>query len=126
LKGKRRFKSDLVPALILVARYFVAERDAIEALDNQLAALEQQLDEMREEGSGEDGLLVEVIEGEGEPGRLYHVQGSFDLQDWIFVGRVIALGGEFKITDPKNTAFKEEFTGEPGNRIFYRLTLPEE
>ncbi|MCC5846129.1 MAG: hypothetical protein JJU05_17915 [Verrucomicrobia bacterium] len=67
-----------------------------------------------------------VIEGEGEPGRLYHVQGSFDLQDWIFVGRVIALGGEFKITDPKNTAFKEEFTGEPGNRIFYRLTLPEE
>ncbi|MGH9176200.1 MAG: N-6 DNA methylase, partial [Vicinamibacterales bacterium] len=44
LKGKRRFKSDLVPAPILVARYFVAERDAIEALDNRLAALDQQLD----------------------------------------------------------------------------------
>src|ERR1043166_3518446 len=49
LKGKRRFKSDLVPAPILVARYFAAERDAIDALDNQLATLEQQLDEMREE-----------------------------------------------------------------------------
>ena len=35
LKGKRRFKSDLVPAPILVARYFAAERDAIEALDNR-------------------------------------------------------------------------------------------
>jgi len=66
LKGKRRFKSDLVPAPTLVARYFAAERDAIEALDNQLGALEQQLDEMREENSGEDGLLAEVIEGEGE------------------------------------------------------------
>jgi type I restriction enzyme M protein len=66
LKGKRRFRSDLVPAAILVARYFAAERDAIEALDNQLAALEQQLDEMREENSGEDGLLAEVIEGEGD------------------------------------------------------------
>jgi type I restriction enzyme M protein len=66
LNGKRRFKSDLVPASILVARYFGAERDAIEALDNQLAALEQQLDEMREENSGEDGLLSEVIEGEGD------------------------------------------------------------
>ena len=66
LKGKRRFKSDLVPAPILVARYFVAERDAIEALDNQLATLEQQLDEMREENSGEEGLLAEVIEGEGD------------------------------------------------------------
>src|SRR5206468_846409 len=66
LKGKRRFKSDLVPAPILVGRFFVAERDAIEALDNQLATLEQQLDEMREENSGEEGLLSEVIEGEGD------------------------------------------------------------
>ncbi|WP_129671244.1 class I SAM-dependent DNA methyltransferase [Candidatus Chloroploca sp. Khr17] len=66
LKGKRRFKSDLVPAPILVAKYFVAERDAIDALDNQLAMLEQQLDEMREENNGEDGLLSEVIEGEGD------------------------------------------------------------
>jgi type I restriction enzyme M protein len=66
LKGKRRFKSDLIPAPILVARYFVAEREAIEALDNQIATLEQQLDEMREENSGEEGLLVEVIEGEGD------------------------------------------------------------
>ena len=60
LKGKRRFKSDLVPAPILVARYFVAERSALEALDNQLAALEQQLDEIREE----NGLLADVIEGD--------------------------------------------------------------
>jgi type I restriction enzyme M protein len=66
LKGKRRFKSDLVPAPILVDRYFTADRDIIEALDNQLAILEQQLDEMREENSGEEGLLAEVIEGEGD------------------------------------------------------------
>ena len=66
LKGKRRFKSDLVPASILVARYFVVERSALEALDNQLAALEQKLKEMREEEGGEEGLLTEVIEGEGD------------------------------------------------------------
>jgi type I restriction enzyme M protein len=66
LKGKRRFKSDLVPAPILVAKYFVTERDEIEELDNKLATIEQQLDEMLEEHSGEEGLLAEVIEGEGE------------------------------------------------------------
>lgn len=66
LKGRRRFKSDLLPASILVARYFAAERDAIEALDNELVALEQQLDELKEEHSGEEGLLAEVIEGEGD------------------------------------------------------------
>ena len=65
LKGRRRFKSDLVPAPIVVARYFVAERDAIEEVDNHVAALAQQLDEMRQENGGEDGLLAEVIEGEG-------------------------------------------------------------
>jgi type I restriction enzyme M protein len=66
LKGRRRFKSDLIPAPVLVARYFVAERDAIEELDSQLATLEQQLDEMRDESSGDEGLLAEVIEGEGD------------------------------------------------------------
>jgi len=66
LKGKRRFKSDLIPASVLIARYFAVERDAIEAIDNKLTELEQKLDEMREEHNGEDGLLSEVIEGEGE------------------------------------------------------------
>jgi len=66
LKGRRRFKSDLIPATILVARYFAAERDAIEALDNELARLEQALDEQREEQGGEDGLLAEVVEGEAD------------------------------------------------------------
>jgi type I restriction enzyme M protein len=65
-KGKRRFKSDLVPATILIARYFVAERKVIEAIEAELAAIEQQLDERKEEQGGEDGLLAEVIEGEGD------------------------------------------------------------
>lgn len=65
-KGKRRFKSDLIPAPILIARYFIAERDAIEALEAKLADVEQQLQEMMEENSGEEGLLAEVIEGEGD------------------------------------------------------------
>ena len=65
-KGKRRFKSDLVPATILIARYFAAEQKAIEAIEAELAAIEQQLDEQKEEQGGEDGLLAEVIEGEGD------------------------------------------------------------
>ncbi|MDX9833713.1 MAG: N-6 DNA methylase [Desulfobulbus sp.] len=66
VQGKRRYKSDLVPAALLVKRFFAAERDAIERLDNELAGIEQQLDELREEQGGEEGLLVEVIEGEGD------------------------------------------------------------
>ena len=63
-KSKRRFKSDLVPTTILIARTLAVERDAIAALEAQLASVEQQLDETREEHSGEDGLLTDVFAGE--------------------------------------------------------------
>ena len=55
-----------MPAAVLTARYFQKEREAIEAFDGVLAAIEQHLDEVREENGGEDGPLIEVIEGEGE------------------------------------------------------------
>ena len=64
--GKRRFKSDLIPAPILIARYFVSEREAIKSAEDELEGIEQQLDEQKEEQGGEGGLLEEVIEGEGE------------------------------------------------------------
>lgn len=65
-QGKRRFKSDLIPSAILIARYFATERDAIAGIESELAGIQQQLDEQREEQGGEDGLLGEVVEGEGE------------------------------------------------------------
>ncbi len=65
-KGKRRFKSDLIPANVLIARYFVAERQAIQETEGELATIEQQLDEQKEEQGGEEGLLAEVIEGDGD------------------------------------------------------------
>jgi type I restriction enzyme M protein len=65
-RGKRRFKSDLIPAALLIDRYFAVERDAIAAIEAELADIAQQLDEKREEESGEEGLLAEVIERDGE------------------------------------------------------------
>lgn len=64
--GKRRFKSDLVPAEILIARYFAAERDAAKSHEADLAAIDAELEQMLEDGTGEDGLLLEVVEGEGD------------------------------------------------------------
>jgi type I restriction enzyme M protein len=65
-RGKRRFKSDLIPVGLLVDRYFATERDGIAGIEAEIAGIEQQLDEKLEEGSGEDGLLAEVIEGEDD------------------------------------------------------------
>jgi type I restriction enzyme M protein len=66
LVGKQKFKSDLIPAALLVARYFTKEQAAIDALEVELASAEQKLEELMDEQGGEDGLLEEVVEGEGD------------------------------------------------------------
>jgi type I restriction enzyme M protein len=64
--GKQRFKSDLISAALLIALYFSAERDEIEALEGEVSALEQQLDEFKEEHGGEGGPLEEVVDEKGK------------------------------------------------------------
>src|SRR5207249_1752624 len=64
--GKQKFRSDLIPASLLIARYFASEQAAIEALEGEIGALEQQLDELREEQGGEGGLLEEVVDEKGK------------------------------------------------------------
>ncbi len=65
-KGKQRFKSDLIPGPTLIDRYFGPERASIGAIEQELAEMERQLDEQREEQGAEGGLLEEVVEGEGD------------------------------------------------------------
>ena len=58
--GRQKFKADLIPAALFIARYFSAEQAAIEKLEAEAAALAQSLEELAEEHGGEDGLLVEA------------------------------------------------------------------
>ncbi len=65
--GKQSFKSDLIPAGLLIARHFTAERGAIEKVwKTEIASVEQSLADMAEEHGGEDGLLEEVVGDNGK------------------------------------------------------------
>lgn len=66
-RGARRFKSDLVPTSILIPRYFSKEQEAIDKLDAELSAIDQDLAEMLDEHSGDEGLLLEVIDDPEKP-----------------------------------------------------------
>lgn len=92
--GKRRFKSDLVPATLLIAKFFESESKLIDFLELELLAVEQKLQEMMDENGGEDGLLIEVIEGEGDKqkisaksvkARLKEICKDFDYADELKV-----------------------------------------
>ncbi len=57
---KKKYAAELIPPALVIARYFAKEQAAIEALEAQLAALAQQMEEMAEEHGGEGGLLEDA------------------------------------------------------------------
>jgi len=64
LVGKQRFKSDLIPRDILIARFFATERQVILDLETELAVVEQEIVEQKEEHAVEGGHLEEVDDGD--------------------------------------------------------------
>ena len=64
--GKQRYRSGLVPAVLLVKQYFADQQKAIDEIESDLASIDQTLDELREERSGEGGPLEEVADERGQ------------------------------------------------------------
>lgn len=62
----KSFEGALIPREIIEAVYFAEKLAAINELMEQSAALEAELDEMREEESGDEGLLKEVLNEKGD------------------------------------------------------------
>lgn len=62
----KSFDGALIPRAIIERTYFADECATIIALEEQCGLIEAELDEMREEESGEDGLLLEVLNENGD------------------------------------------------------------
>jgi type I restriction enzyme M protein len=64
--GKQKYKADLIPPAILIARYFSAQQATIQKLEADSEALTAQLEELKEEHTGEDGLLADALSDKGD------------------------------------------------------------
>ena len=62
----KSFEGALIPREIIEVVYFADELASINELMEQSAALEAELDEMREEESGDEGLLKDVLNDKGD------------------------------------------------------------
>lgn len=62
----KSFDGVLIPRHIIEAEYFAEELDAINKLMEKSDKLETELDELREEESGDDGLLKDVLNEKGD------------------------------------------------------------
>src|SRR5271165_552317 len=85
--GKLKYKAQLVPAPLVVARYFAAEQNAIEKLEAEVAAIAQTMEEMADENSGEEGLLEAAKNDKDKltkasiTARLKEIKGDADAAD---------------------------------------------
>lgn len=57
---------DLIPSTLIVNRYFSTEQQQIETLETERDAIGQQMEELVEENSGEDGLLEDAKTDKGK------------------------------------------------------------
>ena len=62
---KNKYKMDLIPPALIVARYFAEEQAAIETLQAKQESVESALEGYIEEHTGEDGLLVDALNDRG-------------------------------------------------------------
>ena len=62
---KKKYKMDLLPPSLIVARYFADEQAEIDARQSTLETAEQKLDEYVEEHTGEDGRLADATNDSG-------------------------------------------------------------
>lgn len=64
--GKNKYKAELIPPALIVARYFKAEQAIIDELQTTQDSLTQQLESFVEDNTVEDGLLVEALTDSGK------------------------------------------------------------
>ena len=67
---RKKYKMDLIPPPLIVARYFVVERAAIETLQVKQETAARELEELVEEHVGEDSLLEDAVNDSGKVTRV--------------------------------------------------------
>jgi len=58
--GRAKYLCELIPPALIIAKWFAADQAAIDALESEVAALTQQIDELSEEHGGEGGALEDA------------------------------------------------------------------
>jgi len=80
--GRKKYKTDLIPPELIVARYFTEEQEYIDTLESKLEEIKRQVEEMEEKYGGEEQPLHEIRES-GKKVKLMDVRDR--LEEYIFL-----------------------------------------
>ena len=65
--GRKKYKMDLIPPALIVARYFADQQAAVDDAQAKFDEAMRMLEDFVEETSGEDGLLEDALSDNGKP-----------------------------------------------------------
>ena len=126
---KNKYKMDLIPPSLIVARYFAEEQATIETLQAKHTTAESELAEYIEEYTGEDGLLADALNDSGNitassvKARLKAIQGEPDSKDEreALISCALLIDAASKISK----AVKKEQEALDGQVLAHYATLTE-
>ena len=106
--GKLKYKAELIPPALIIGRYFSTEQAAIENFETEVSSIEQKLEELKEEHSGEEGLLAEVLDDKGNISkaavekRFAEIEGDKDAEaERVMLAAYYHLLGEQSVASQK-------------------------
>jgi type I restriction enzyme M protein len=90
ISGLYGLEGRLIPVPLMIKTYFAKEQTEIDELNTKLEQIASQMDELKDEHSGEEGLLTEVIENDkikkGDVAkRIKEIKGDTDYADELKV-----------------------------------------
>ena len=89
--GKAKFRSDLLPASVLIDHYFPTQRDSLADTEAVSTFLQAEIDALIEEHSGDGGLINEALSDAGKvnkkqlTSRIKEISGEKDFADELAV-----------------------------------------
>jgi type I restriction enzyme M protein len=129
--GRKKYVTELIPPALVIRRWFAPEQAAIEKLEADLAALQQQLEEMAEEHGGEEGLLADAANDKGKltkasvSARLKEVKGETDAaEEMKALQAYLALADQEATTAGKLAEAQDALTAQVAAR-YPKLTEDE-
>ena len=87
--GKKKYQAELIPPALIIRRWLADDQAAVEKLEADVGALQQQIEEMAEEHGGEEGLLADAVNDKGKltkasvTARLKEIKGDAEAADEI-------------------------------------------
>ena len=125
-KSKQRYKSDILPPALVIARYFSENQQALDVLQSEYETATQALESYVEEHSGDEGLVEEAKNDKGNLSKKTitdRIKASSDTDEIAALKKCLALVNDESRAKSAVKATKDELD----NLVFKKIpTIPED